>query len=153
MNPVFVTNEDLSYEVMFTDGTLMSKFHGPGWKKLVNDYDLSYRDVITIHLDSKNLFIEIDLRLTESRGGHRPIPKTCVALDGFNTMERNYIKETAYTHGIDLSYSQMVDMIYFVFKANDFPTIPFVHCLSVTNVKNDRLKIPAAIMKVLKMKL
>lgn len=33
----------------------------------------------------------------------------------------------------------MVDMIDFVFKANDFPAIPFVHYLSVTNVENDRL--------------
>lgn len=52
MNPVLVTNEDLSYEVNFIDDPLRSKFHGPGWTKLMSDYDLRYQDII-INLDSE----------------------------------------------------------------------------------------------------
>lgn len=78
MNPVFVTNEALTFELMFTDGPLGSKFHGSGWTKLVSDYDPRYRDIITIHLDSEDLFIDIDMRLRESYGRQRPIPKPVV---------------------------------------------------------------------------
>jgi len=30
INPIFFTNEGRSYEIKFNDGTLRSKFHGPG---------------------------------------------------------------------------------------------------------------------------
>lgn len=74
MNPVFKTSEGLEYEVEFTVGTVSSKFHGPGWEKLVRDYDPCFRDVIKIHLESDDLNIDIEMRLTESRGGQKPIP-------------------------------------------------------------------------------
>ena len=48
-------------------------------KKLVSDYDLRYGDEIKVHLDDADIFsIEIDLRLKETRGGHRPVPKPSV---------------------------------------------------------------------------
>ena len=74
-NPVLITNEDLSYEICITDEPNRSKIHGPGWEKLISDYDLHYRDLIIINLDTGSLSIEIDLRLSDSRGGHRPLPK------------------------------------------------------------------------------
>jgi len=70
INPIFVSNEGRSYEIKFSDDTLRSKFHGPGWNKLVSDYDLRYGDQIKVYLDGADLFtIEIDLRLNETRGG------------------------------------------------------------------------------------
>ena len=74
-NLVLITNEDLSYEIYITDEPNRSKIHGPGWEKLISDYDLHYRDLIIINLDTGSLSIEIDLRLSDSRGGHRPLPK------------------------------------------------------------------------------
>ena len=79
INPIFVTNKGRSYEIKFSDGPLRSKFHGPGWNKLVSDYDLRYGDEIKVHLDGADLFsIEIDLRLNETRGGQRAVPKPSV---------------------------------------------------------------------------
>ena len=76
INPIFVTDEGRSYEIKFSDDTLRSKFHGPGWNKLVSDYDLRYGDQIKVYLDGADLFtIEIDLRLNETRGGQRPVLK------------------------------------------------------------------------------
>ena len=76
VNPIFVTDEGRSYEIKFSDDTLRSKFHGPGWNKLVSDYDLRYGDQIKVYLDGADLFtIEIDLRLNETRGGQRPVLK------------------------------------------------------------------------------
>ena len=74
-NPVLITNEDLSYEIYITDEPNRSKIHGPGWEKLIRDYDLHYRDLNIINLDTGSLSIEIDLRLSDSRAGHRPLPK------------------------------------------------------------------------------
>ena len=74
-NPVLITNEDLSYEIYITNEPNRSKIHGPGWEKLISDYDLCYRDLIIINLDTGSLSIEIDLRLNDSRGGHTPLPK------------------------------------------------------------------------------
>jgi hypothetical protein len=62
-----------------------------------------------------------------------------VALDYLNDLEKEYIRKIVFGRGINLSYRQFGQMIYFVFEADDFPTIPFVQRLNVTNVINGRL--------------
>lgn len=82
-NPLFVTNETLTYEIKFTHGDRRSKFHGPGWKKLIDDYDLCYGDFITVNLLGEDLrHIDVSLMLKESCGGHVPLPKPGVPLSG-----------------------------------------------------------------------
>ena len=62
------------------------------------------------------------------------------ALDFLNDSEREYIGKTVFGQGVNLSYRQFVgQMIYYVFESDNFPTIPFVQHLNVTNVINGRL--------------
>ena len=75
VDPVFQTREELEYRMEVTHELLRTRFHGSGWSKLVTDYDLGYGDLITIDLGSDSLKIDIDIKLSESRGGHRPFPK------------------------------------------------------------------------------
>ncbi|KAI5018311.1 hypothetical protein ZWY2020_043199 [Hordeum vulgare] len=79
-NPVLLTNEDLSYEVNITDETLRSKIHGPGWRKLMSDYDLRQQDMMIMNLDGEGLCIRIDLRFSEYRGGLKAQPKPSVGM-------------------------------------------------------------------------
>ena len=72
---VFQTREELDYRMEVTHELLSTRFHGPGWTKLVTDYGLGYGDLITIDLGSDSLKIDIDLMMSESRGGHRAFPK------------------------------------------------------------------------------
>ena len=72
---VFQTREELEYRMDVTHKLLRTRIHGSGWSKLVTDYDLGYGDLITIDLCSDSLKIDIDLKLSESRGGHRPFLK------------------------------------------------------------------------------
>ena len=72
---VFQTREELDYPMEVTHELLRTRFHGPGWTKLVTDYELGYGDLITIDLGSDSLKIDIDLMMSESRGGHRAFPK------------------------------------------------------------------------------
>ena len=53
--------------------------------------------------------------------------------------EREYIEKTMFGRGVNLSYRQFGQMIYYVFESDDFPTIPFVQRLNVTNVINGHL--------------
>lgn len=77
---VFGTTEELSYKIKFTDGNHRSKFHGPGWEKLIRDYDLFYGDIIKLDLQAEDFFFPIDLMLSESRGGHKAFPKPSVGM-------------------------------------------------------------------------
>lgn len=80
-DPLFVTNDALSYEVKFTDGGARSKFHGPKWRKLINYYDLRYGDFITVDLFGEDLHhIGVSLMLAPSRGGHVPRAKPSVGM-------------------------------------------------------------------------
>ena len=72
---VFHTREELDYRMEVTHELLRTRFHGSGWSKLVTDYELGYGDLITIDLGSDGLKIDIDLMMSESRGGHRAFPK------------------------------------------------------------------------------
>ena len=77
---VFGTTEELSYKIKFTDGNHRSKFHGPGWEKLIRDYDQFYGDIIQLDLQAEDFFFPIDLMLSESRGGHKAFPKPSVGM-------------------------------------------------------------------------
>ena len=59
------------------------------------------------------------------------------AIDDLSHEKRCYIEKTVYTRDVELTFSQMTQMIHHVFKASDFPAIPFVHRLTATNVDND----------------
>ena len=61
------------------------------------------------------------------------------ALDFLNDSEREYIGKTVFGRGVNLSYRQFGQMIYYVFESGDFPTAPFVQRLNVTNVINGHL--------------
>ena len=61
------------------------------------------------------------------------------ALDFLNDLEMEYIGKTVFGRGVNLSYRQFGQMIYYVFESDDFPTIPFVQRLNVNNVINGRL--------------
>ena len=80
INLVFGTNDELSYKIKFTDGTHRSKFQGPGWEKLICDYDLCYDDIIKLDLQGDDFLFHIDMMLSESRGSRKAVPKTSVGM-------------------------------------------------------------------------
>ncbi|KAE8815557.1 hypothetical protein D1007_07024 [Hordeum vulgare] len=152
-NSVLLTNENLSDEVNMTDETVRSKIQGPGWTKLMSDYDLRQQDIMIINLDGEGLSIRIDLRFSECRGGLRAQPKLSVALDELNASEKEYVNNVDHTPGFQLSYRQMGHLVYYLFNAHALPTIPFVHRVNVTNIKTGTLRIPSAIVRTMKAKL
>ena len=79
-NLVFGTDEELSYNIKFTDSADRSKFHGPGWEKMIHDYDLCYGDTIKLDLQGEDFFFHIEMELNEARGSHKAVPNTFVGM-------------------------------------------------------------------------
>ena len=44
-------NEGYLYGVLFSHGRVRSKFHGPSWERLVSDYGVRPRDIMTLGLN------------------------------------------------------------------------------------------------------
>ena len=50
-------NEGYLYGVLFSHGRVRSKFHGPSWERLVSDYGVRPRDIMTIRLEHYGTWI------------------------------------------------------------------------------------------------
>ncbi|KAE8798644.1 hypothetical protein D1007_26132 [Hordeum vulgare] len=157
-NLVFGTGEELSYNIKFTDSADWSKFHGPGWEKIIHDYDLCYGDINKLDLQGKDFFFHNQMELNEALGSHKAVPNPSIddfivsALEDLGISQRNYLDKTLYTRGIQLSYTEMVYVTSLVLSAKDTPLIAFVHCLNFSNVHQGRLKIPTIVARALRMK-
>ena len=71
-----------------------------------------------------------------------------LALENLHDHERQYIEQTVYTRGVELSYLQLCQMVEDVLFSStllertpvvDSPTMPFVHRLNATNLTTGHL--------------
>ena len=56
----FQCNEGYLYGVLFSHGRASRKFRGPSWERLVSDYGVRPRDIMTIRLEHYGTWIGID---------------------------------------------------------------------------------------------
>ncbi|KAE8778451.1 Receptor-like protein kinase HERK 1 [Hordeum vulgare] len=75
------TSEGDLYGLLFSHGRMSSKFHGPSWTGLVNDYSLDYRDIMTIRLAHYRTMIVLkDLSESERELVDSSIYSRCVSV-------------------------------------------------------------------------
>ena len=58
----------------FSHGRLRSKFHGPSWERLVSDYGVRPRDIMTIRLEHYGTWIGIDFYHVGRGDALSPLP-------------------------------------------------------------------------------
>ena len=66
------------YGVLFSHGRVRSKFHGPSWERLVSDYGVRPRDIMTIRLEHYGTWIGIDFYRV-GRGDALVVEMRCLA--------------------------------------------------------------------------
>ena len=70
----FQCNEGYLYGVLFSHGRVRSKFHGPSWERLVSDYGVRPRDIMTIRLEHYGTWIDIDFYRVGRGDALSPLP-------------------------------------------------------------------------------
>ena len=67
-------NEGYLYGVLFSHGRVRSKFHCPSWERLVSDYGVRPRDIMTIRLEHYGTWIGIDFYRVGHGDALSPLP-------------------------------------------------------------------------------
>ena len=62
------------YGVLYSHGWVRSKFHGPSWERLVSDYGVRPRDIMTIRLEHYGTWIGIDFYRVGRGDALSPLP-------------------------------------------------------------------------------
>ncbi|KAE8799032.1 DNA topoisomerase 2 [Hordeum vulgare] len=113
---------------------MSSKFHGPFWEGLVNDYGLRYHDIMTIRLEHYGTMIGVDFH----HGGYMLFPLQCVLLEDLSESERELVDRQIYFTSRQL------------FDANYILCSRFVHRITSMNMNGRHMVILDMVVRSLK---
>ena len=129
--PIFVTREQLEYEVMIDHGAIRTRIHGPGWQRFLDEYAVRPGDMVYICLTRGDgrFFVEVEM------GGIRQTPLPYIALNGLSLVHRELVDQCVYTRGIRLEFPEMRKMIRRAFTPLEDICCIFVHKMTGVDIR------------------
>ncbi|KAF7096529.1 hypothetical protein CFC21_098461 [Triticum aestivum] len=136
--PIFVTREQLEYEVMIDHGAIRTRIHGPGWQRFLDEYAVRPGDMVYICLTRGDgrFFVEVEM------GGIRQTPLPYIALNGLSLVHRELVDQCVYTRGIRLEFPEMRKMIRRAFTPLEDICCIFVHKMTGVDIRGGYMRLP-----------